>query len=111
MKLLHFFMDSFMNYGNLFFWIWTVAHAGLAVRFLWKLKPYELFIAVRYLKSRRKQMVISVIPVLSVLGHQLLKAFHRERQVRAALVAGHRVNLIDDQRARRLQHPAAAFAG
>ena len=71
MKLLHFFIDSFMDYGNLFFWIWTVVHAGFAVRFLWKLKPYELFIAVRYLKSRRKQMVISVITILSVLGVSL----------------------------------------
>jgi len=68
LRVLHFFIDSFVNFGNLFFWIWTVVHAALAVRFLLKLKPYEIFIAVRYLKSRRKQMVISVITILSVVG-------------------------------------------
>ncbi len=68
MKLLHFLINSFLEYGNVFFWIWTVFHAALAVRLLWKLKPYEVFIAVRYLKSRRKQVVISFITVLSVVG-------------------------------------------
>ena len=43
--------------------------------------------------------------------HQLFEPFDRERQVRTAFVAHYRMNFVDDQRARRFQHPAAAFAG
>ncbi len=68
MKILHFFIDAFLEYGNEFFWVWTAVHAALGVYLTWRLKPYEVFIALRYLKSRRKQMVISFITVLSVLG-------------------------------------------
>jgi len=68
LKLFFFLMDVFLKYGNTFFWVWITVHAALAVWLLWKLKPYEVFIAVRYLKSRRKQVVVSVISVLSVVG-------------------------------------------
>jgi len=68
LRLLHFFIDTFLEYGNAFFWAWTAVHAALGAYLVWRLKPYEIFIALRYLKSRRKQMVISVIGVLSVIG-------------------------------------------
>ena len=46
-----------------------------------------------------------------MLSHELFEALDGEREVRAAFVADDGVNLIDDQRARGFEHPAAAFAG
>ena len=45
------------------------------------------------------------------LGHQRFESFDREGQVRAALVAGHRVDLVHDQGARTRQHAAALVGG
>ena len=45
------------------------------------------------------------------LFHQRLQSFHRQRQMRAALVVHHRVDFINDQRTGCTQHFAAAVAG
>ena len=68
MRVLHFIIDIFLNYGNVFFWGWTIVHAAGALWLLFRLKPYEVFIAMRYLKSRCKQVVISAVTFLSVVG-------------------------------------------
>jgi len=68
LRVVHFIIDVFLGYGNVFFWAWTVVHAFIAAWLVVRLKPYEAFIAFRYLKSRRKQVVISVITLLSVMG-------------------------------------------
>lgn len=68
MRLLHFLIDAFLEWGNYFFIAWCIIHALIAGRVLSNVRYYEMFIGLRYLKSRRKQVLISVITVLSVLG-------------------------------------------
>ena len=41
---------------------------GLQIRFFEVISRFELFVAFRYLRARRKQAVISIIMVISVLG-------------------------------------------
>lgn len=68
MRLIHFIIDLFLDYGNVFFWVWTAIHAAVALFLVLRLKPYETFISMRYIKSRRKQVMISFVTILSVIG-------------------------------------------
>ncbi len=49
--------------------------------------------------------------LVRMLAHELFETFDRKREMRTALVADDRVNFVDNQRARRFQHPPPAFAG
>lgn len=69
--MLHLFIDWFLDYGNYFFIAWCVAHVVIIARALSGVKSYEMFVGMRYLRSRRKQVVISVITILSVVGVML----------------------------------------
>lgn len=68
MKILHYLVDSFLHYGDYFFAVWCVFHVLIAIKVLSGARSYEVFVGMRYLRSKRKQVVISVITVLSVLG-------------------------------------------
>ena len=35
---------------------------------IWELMRFELFVALRYLKAKRRQSVISVVTVISIIG-------------------------------------------
>jgi len=71
MALLHLMVDWFLEYGNYFFIAWCVVHAVITVKALSGVKSYEMFVGMRYLRSRRKQVLISVITILSVFGVML----------------------------------------
>ena len=46
-----------------------------------------------------------------MLADELFEALDRKCEVRTALVADDRVNLVDNQRSRGFQHPTSTFAG
>ena len=68
MSFVHLLVDWFLGYGNLFFLIWCIVHLLIGIKVLRAVKLYEMFIGLRYLRSRRKQVLISIITILSIVG-------------------------------------------